>query len=713
MIRRRLRGVLAGLVIIVSALALAGVLWEPLSSRAGVASSPRAYDGRIVRDEWGVPHLFGRTDADAVFALAYAHAEDDFDTLEQVVAMTRGRAGALTGQDGAKVDYALALLDVRATVDREMPKVPADVRALLDAYAAGLNRYAARHPEEVKLSRLFPVDAKDVAAGFVLRSPFFFGLDERLGALVGDQALPVESAAQMLAPKVEAALLPGNMSGSNAFAVAPKRSGDGHTRLISNAHQPWKGGVAWYEVSMHSGQGWDFAGATFPGGFVPFLGHNRTLGWTNTVNRPDMIDVYKLVLDEGGENYRFDGKWLPLQSKRVWLRVKMGPFALPVPRTVYASVHGPVVKNASGAYAIHYGGMGTMGMLEQYYRITKARNWAEWSGAMAQQAIPSTNFIYADATGKIAHIYNGQFPLRKAGYDYRSILTGDTSRNLASGQVQWAAVPQNVDPASGFLQNANNAPDLAAGPGSEIDLAAYSPLLGIERDKTNRAQRAVALLSATPRIGWPELLRIKFDTGYQRDGYAGTWMRAVAALDAKGDPRIDQAKALLATWDWTLDGQGRADALALLMLRPANRWNYKRLASMPDPRPELVAAIEQLQTHFGRIDPPLGDLLRVRHGNVDLPMDGGPDVLRAAAVWDTDPDGRARVKHGDSFVMLIDWDPSGRVTSRSIQPFGAATTRPNSPHYSDQAKLFVAHKFKPVHFERADLLAHAKRAYRP
>jgi acyl-homoserine-lactone acylase len=699
-----LRRIVLGLVVLVAMLGIAGLVWEPLAATSVAGPPPHRYDGRIVRDEWGVPHLFGRTDADAVYALAYAHAEDDFSTLQEVVAMTRGRSGALIGQDGAKIDYVLALLGVRATVDAKYDQVPADVRTLLDAYASGLNLYAARHPEEVKLAKLFPVEGKDVAAGFVLRSPFFFGLDETLGALTEGKALPPESAAPMIGS---------TMDGSNAFAVAPKRSGDGHTRLISNSHQPWTGGVAWYELSIHSGQGWDFAGATFPGGFVPFLGHNKNLGWTNTVNRPDLVDVYKLVTDADRTHYRFDGKWLPLESARVWLPVKIGPFVLPVPKTTYRSVHGPVILNKDGAYAIHYAGMGTMGMLEQYYRITKAQNWDQWSKAMALHAIPATNFIYADRTGRIAHVYNAQFPLRKPGYDYRTLLPGDTSRDLASGQVPWSMVPQHVDPASGFLENSNNSPFQAAGPGSELDPKSFSPLLGIERDVTNRSLRGVGLMAATPRIDEAELLRIKFDTGYDRAGYAGKWMAAMAALDVHDDPRLQAAQRLLGTWDWSADGKGTGDALAALVLRPAMKWSYKRAPVMPDLRNELKIAADHLMTHFGTLDPPLGALMRVRRGKVDLPMDGASDTLRAATLWDLDPDGRARVKHGDSFVMLIDWDATGRVASRSIQPFGAATTRPQSPHYADQAALFVKHQFKPVHFDRADITAHAARIYRP
>src|SRR6476659_8124541 len=136
---------------------------------------PARYDGRIVRDEWGVPHIYGKRDVDVGFALAYAHAEDDFSTLQEVLAMTRGRAGAIIGPEGMKVSYVLALLDARGTVNRRYDELSPQVRALLDAYASGLNAYADKHGGEVRLAKLFPVNGKDVATGFVLRSPFFFG----------------------------------------------------------------------------------------------------------------------------------------------------------------------------------------------------------------------------------------------------------------------------------------------------------------------------------------------------------------------------------------------------------------------------------------------------------------------------------------------------------------------------------------------------------
>ncbi len=533
-----------GLVALVILVAIALAVWEPLTATAPTAPPARAYDVKIARDTFGVPHIFGKTDPDVAYGIAYAHAEDDFSTLQEVLAMTRGRLGAMTGGDGAKTDYVLHLLGARETAARDYMKQPADVRALLDGYASGLNRYAEKHPGEVRLAKLFPVDGQDVATGFVLRSPFFFGLDSVLGALAGDSPLPKERAGPVPdAPDITPIGPNGNENGSNAFVVAPKRSADGFTRLVSNSHQPWRGGAAWYELVVHSQTGWDFAGATFPGAPYPLLGHNRTLGWTNTVNRPDLIDVYKLVLNPAGDAYRFDGKWRPLEKARVWLHVKLwGPFVLPVPKTVLRAVQGPVVENAGGAYALRYGGADQLKMVEEYYRLNRARDFAEWQKALEIQGVPATNFLYGDAAGNIAYFYNASFLNRKPGYDYAKVLPGDTSRDFAAGTVPWARVPRNVNPASGFLINANNTPFQAAGTGSEISPADYSPLLGIETDTTNRATRALELMGADPSITDADLHRIKFDTGVSRVSWAAKWFADIAAVDPRGDKSLDRGQ---------------------------------------------------------------------------------------------------------------------------------------------------------------------------
>ena len=714
-----LRKGLIGLLLVLLAAAGGLALWEPYSVAVPQASTYTPKNVEIVRDGFGVPHIFGDTDADVAFGVAYAHAEDDFATLQEVLAMTRGRAGAMLGADGAKVDFAAHLIDIHRTVDRDWNKLPADVRVLFEAYAAGLNRYANKHPDEVRMARLFPVNGKDVVAGFVLRSPFFFGLDQTLGALVEDKPRGREGGPALTptvgAPKSGATPVGSDApdNGSNAFAVAPARSTDGVTRLVSNSHQPWEGGVAWYELVVHSKEGWDFAGANFPGSPYPFLGHNKFLGWTNTVNRPDLIDIYKLTLDAEGKNYRFGDKWLPLTTKRVWLKAKWGPFVIPVPRTIHRSVHGPVIINDRGAFAMRYAGIDQLKMVEQYYRLNKAKNFAEFRAAMAGQGVPATNFIYADAAGNIALFYNAMFPDRAEGYNWRGELPGDDPRALWTKTLPFDRVPALVNPGSGYIMNANNSPWAAAGPGDELDPAAFSPLLGVEDDVTNRSIRAIELFEASGQIDEARLKAIKFDTGYARASYAKAWMDKLLALDPKGDDQLAAAQALLGQWDWTLDGKGKGDALALMVLRPGNRAHYLRTRDGPDPRETLTEMAAHLQQHFGSLDPPLGTVLRLRRGKVDLPLDGGNDTLRASTLWDVEDDGRLKVRHGDSFLMFISWDKAGNVRSESIQPFGAATTRPDSPHYADQAPLFVEKRLKPVLFDPSKLFATRVRRYRP
>ena len=264
--------------------------------------------------------------------------------------------------------------------------------------------------------------------------------------------------------------------------------------------------------------------------------------------------------------------------------------------------------------------------------------------------------------------------------------------------------------------NANNTPWVAAGPGDELDAAAFSPLLGVEDDMTNRATRLIDLFEASGQIDEARLKAIKYDTAYAKTGYAKAWMDRLLALNVKNDPALVDAQNLLRRWDWNLDGKGKGDALALMVLRPANGSHYQRRAG-PDPRAVLAETVTHLQTHFGGLDPKLGTVLRLRHGEgayrIDLPLDGGNDTVRASTLWDAEPDGRLKVRHGDSFIMFMTWDKQGRVRSESIQPFGSATTRPASPHYNDQAPLFVRHQLKPVLFDPAALKASGARFYRP
>lgn len=664
-----------------------------------VAEPTTEYDVVIRRDSYGVPHILGETDADTAFGMAYANAEDDFGTIEETLASARGRLAELTGQEGAALDYALHLLGTRETVEqRYETDLSPRTRALVEAYADGINLYAARHPEEVTLAGLFPVTGQDVVTRFALATPFFYGFDRTLAALVASEEPPRDGEI-------------GSERGSNGFAVAPSRTPDGETRLIVNSHQPWTGQVAWYEAHVTSGEGLDMIGGLFPGSPLPLTGHNRYLGWANTVNRPDLTDVYELALDESGENYRYDDEWLPLESRRIWLHVAMGPFVVPVPRTIYRSVHGPVIVNDNGAFAIRYAGIDEIRQVEQYYRLVRARNFEEWQEVMAMQALPSINYVYADAEGHIALLYNATFPGRTEGYDWRGVLPGDTSRALWSGYAPFEEVPFLIDPPSGYVFNANNTPCIATAPTDNLDCGSFSPLFGIEIYETNRMHRAAELLSALNRIGRDELLTVKYDTGYSRDHATGRFLQQVLDLDVRDDAELVEAQAMLARWDWNLDNRGPADTLAALLIRPIARQAYRGL-ELPNPREELEAANAFLREHYDRLDPPLHDFLRLRRGDADLPLIGGPDTLRAI-YWSETDGGQAIASVGDSYIMNVWWDSEGRVHSESVINFGAAVERPDSPHYNDQAPLFAAMRMKPTRFHAEDLARDIVCTYRP
>ncbi len=719
-------------ILLVAFIALA--TWEPFwAKRDGVDTPPASYSAEIVRDEFGVPHIYGERDRDVAYGVAIAHAEDDFSTLQDVIAMAQGRYGAIAGPDGAQVDFFYHLLDARRTAEREYPSMPDDTRALFEAYATGLNDYAEQNPDEIKLGNLFPVEGVDVAAGFALRQPLFFGLGNIVGRLVEGEDLRHEygpdipgfprdkspeatigaaaAASETPAPGKQARALPvhlgedGALAGSNAFAVTPEKSG-GPTILVSNTHQPWWGGVAWYELVVESEEGWHFAGANFPGSPFPFLGHNEHLGWTNTVNTPDMTDVYQLEMDDTGTRYRFGGEWRDLETRTVTLPVRIGPIVLPFRQDIHRSVHGPVIVNDRGAFAIRYGGIGNLGQLDAYYRLNKAKNFEEWESVMARMDIPSTNFIYGDAEGNIAYVYNAALPDRQEGPNWRGVLDGTDPSLLWNGTVDYEELPRYVNPASGWVYNANNTPFTAAGAGSDLSADDFAPELGIELKQTNRSRMAWKLLSEVDVLDRAALETIKYDTGYAREGYIADVWDELEALDVSDDETLALARKLLLEWDFEADNMGRGDSLALLVIREFMSCRFQNKAC-PTVREELEKAVDHLETHFGRIDPPMSQLLRLRQGEVDLPMDGGSDTLRASTLWHVHEDGRLAVRHGDSFIQWAEWLPGERVTSRSIMPFGAATTRPNSPHYADQSTLFVQHRLKPVRFWREDVLANA------
>jgi penicillin amidase/acyl-homoserine-lactone acylase len=720
----------------VAGLALAAVVFLIVLDRLEQPASPdtatliakaQQYNVRIKRDTFGVPHVIGRRDADVAFGLGFAHSEDDFQTLQQVALATRGQLAAVEGRKAAVADYLVHLLRVWETVNAKYEvDLPADVRQVLEAYADGVNYYAALHPDKV-IRGLLPLSGKDIAAGFVFKTPFFYGLDKVLLKLNSPESHHTNTASLSLSKygtdafEITDEAIP---VGSNGVAVSPSRSADGATRLLVNSHQPYAGPVSWYEAVLESGEGWHVAGGFFPGSPFMLHGHNEHLGWANTVNEPDLIDVYRLTINPANPNqYRLDGQWRDFERKDAKLRVKIwGPIIWPVHREVLYAAQGPVLRTDHGVFAIRYAGIDNVRQPLEYYRLNKAANLAEWRAALTLQAIPSLNFVYADEKANIGYVYNGLFPVRREenGLDWQGVLPGDRADLIWHSYLPFEKIPQIWNPPGGLVFNSNNTPFHAADPGDDVKPQDFSSTLGIQNNMTNRAWRAIETFGADTHITAETFRAYKFDLNYSEHSDVAELVDEAVTLDPGKDAdseEIRQAQQILKRWDHRTNVSNRSAALAILMGEPVLRARIE-VQGKPQPpsQTQIMAglrdAVHTLKSHFGRLDPEWGQVNRLRRGKVDMAIDGGPDIYRAVYAL-KQPDGTLTAAGGDTFIMFVTWDKAGRLLSESIHQFGSATLDQDSRHYADQSPLFVAMKTKPVLFTQEQLQGNIEAEYQP
>ncbi|MEM9571002.1 MAG: acylase [Pseudomonadota bacterium] len=713
-----IKKILAGLVTLIIVLVLGAAIytWDPLPKNPSAETLSAAavnYDVEIIRDNWGVPHIYGQTNADTAFGVAYAHAEDDYETIQDVVAATRGILARYKGASAAPTDYIVSLLDVWGTVERRYETdIPTDIKAIAEAYAAGLNLYAAEHPDET-WTGLAPFTGQDVVAGFIFKTPFFYGFDETLQALFAE----TRDAPLATDPNQRTWFLHPSMNterGSNAFAVSPIRSGDDTTRLLINSHQPMTGAVAWWEAHIVSNEGLDITGGLFPGTPVILHGFNRHLGWANTVSKPDLTDIYRLTVNpDNSKQYQLDGEWRDFIESTATLRVKLfGPFALKVKRPVWRSLHGPVIEAEHGTYAVRYAGMGEARQLEQYVRLNLAENWEAFSAAMALNALPSINYVYADKQGIVAFIHNGQYPERLPNWDWQADLPGDRSDLIWQDYIPYANGPKLVNPESGFIYNANNTPYRATDGLDNLRPEDFPDWMGLQNNETNRSLRIQDLTEGTRAMDRDRLLAIKFDDSYSLRSEAKEFIDQVLANDWSSEPDMADAVAHLRAWDRRTNIENRHAALGLLTVLRHVTGQFTGDYG-PSPNVAFREATALLRSNYGRLDPAWGEVNRLVRGEADLPISGGPDILRAIYPAEMRADGKLYANAGDTWIALVEWAADGTQSAEVIHQFGAATLDQDSPHYADQAPLFANEEWRPALLSREEVEANAVRTYRP
>ena len=649
----------------------------------GYSLNALALEASIERDTYGVPHVYGATDADAAFGLAYAQAEDAWPIMEGSLPFFRGNAGRYEGQEGAQSDYLVKWLDLWGTLDRDYERVLSpEIRAYVEAFAAGFNAFARDHTDEIEHPELLPVTGKDIVAGHMLRHPLFYGFDGPVLELFGDTRPNTVSKAPYN-PK------PKDPIGSNATAVAPSRTDDGSTYLIINSHQPLTGPVAWYEAHIESGEGLNIMGGLFPGAPTMGVGFTQEHGWGATVNKPDLVDVYLLEMNPDNENqYLLDGQWRDLDVSTVKLKLKLWGF-LPwsVSREVLRSAHGPALRTDHGVYAIRYAGIDEMKQVEQWLAMNKAKNFEEWQAAMALNHIQSFNFVYANRHGDIHFIHNAQLPIRAPGWNWQQYLPGDRSDLIWNAYYPTDALPQVTNPPSGFIHSANQTP-------FNVTSAAHNPLKtdapadgGWQTRMTNRATRGLELFEEFGQISDEEVWALKHDNDYSPNYRGMAFFKRVTGLSTTTETQA-QAIAVLKTWDRSTDKDNRGAALGVCVL--AAEWQAESGGNNnPEPADVLDDCIDQTLEIGGQLDPKWGEVNRHGRGGTLWPVAGGPDTLRAIYSRRLDGDDYLTAVAGDGLYYIIRWMPSGEQRVLGTHQYGNDMTNADSSHYLDQAEDYA------------------------
>ncbi|WP_225729553.1 MULTISPECIES: penicillin acylase family protein [unclassified Nocardia] len=686
----------------------------------------RAAQVTITRDDWGIAHIYGRTDADAVFGMMYAQAEDDFNRIETNYLTNLGRLAEAEGEGAIWQDLRQRLfVDPEALKNDLYPSCPAWLRELMEAWADGLNYYLATHPA-VKprvLTRFEPWMALSFTEGSIGGDITRASLT-RLQAFYENRAAPTDAGSGP----------PREPTGSNGIAIAPSRTRDGNALLLINPH------TTFYfrsEQQVTSGEGLNAYGAATWGQFFIYQGFNENVGWMHTSTGADNVDEFAetiVTATDGGLTYRYGAESRPVTTKTITLtyRTANGGQA-DRGFTTFATHHGPIVGEADGKWIAFALMNKPVAALQQSYLRTKARDYAEYIRVAEFKANSSNNTLFADSKGTIAFLMPQFMPIRDDRFDYRKPVDGSDPATDWQGLHNLEDMPQAVNPGSGWVFNSNNWPWTCAGPASpeSTKYPRYFDQVG----ETERGPHAVELLSAQ-QVFTPQTLRdTAFDShipAFAPDAGDGEPVRGVipqlvAAWDQLPEGNSQKAKlaepiGLLRGWDYRWGTDSTATSLAIFCAEGPHDTDERRLAS-------LEAAMERLTQDFGSWQVPWGEINRFQRLDdaIDQTFDDtkpSTPVPFVSATWGSlasygakrqpTPDGGTTKRYygtsGNTFVAVVEFGP--RLRAMAVRE-GGQSGHPDSPHFTDQVERYASGNLRPVYFYPEDLDGHIERSYHP
>lgn len=666
---------------------------------------------KIARDTYGVPHIIAKTDAEVAYGLAWAQCEDDFITMQELMAACKGLLGEIKGQEGITADFGIKFMGLKEIAEEKYTNdVTGDFKSYLESFVDAVNNYAKLHPEKVILDDLFPLQGVDIITGYLLGN------------------MEVSHAGQDLVKILEGTIIEDLASdvpkGSNAFAFSKNKTKDGKTYLAINSHQPLEGWYSWYEAHLISEEGLNILGGTFAGGICIFHGANQYLGWSHTVNHADFSDVYQLEMHPTNENlYKFDDQWLALEEKKYtsWLKI-IGPIKIPITRTIFKSNYGPTFKTEKGVFAWRFMVGKSIKMAEQWYRMNKARNFKEFKNSLKMRGITSLNIVYADREDTIYYISNGRFPYRNPKYDWSKVVPGNNSETLWDDTIiPLDSLPQVLNPSSGFVFNTNNTPFSSSDDKNNPKETRLNQIMGYQGIglENNRSSRFLELISQYDSISYSDFKTIKYDYQYPSKLITpkAVNLEMMMHLDENKYPKISDAILLLKNWDRKSNKENQIAPLFILSYKyldekrkKENRIQRNGIITLEDCIYGISKAKEELLANYGKLEVTLGQFQRHIRDHVDLPIGGAPDVL--AAIYSTkQKDGRYRAFAGESYIELVRFNKDG-VEIESINSYGS-NANTGDIHSTSQMELFSNQKLKKMTLDKEEVLKNAVRIYHP
>ncbi len=656
----------------------------------------------IVRDQYGVPHIFAKTDAELAYGLAWANAEDDFNTIQEAYLAGNAMLSKHIGLKGAPADFITQFIGSKELIDEKIGEINSDYLKVISGYAQGLNSYAEKNPDKVLYKKLFPI------------TPKMMMMYSQLQLFISNQG--ADWAGRILNNDTQDDYLDQNLTGSNVIAMNSNKTDNGETFLAINTHQPLEGPTSWYEVHLSSEEGTNIIGTLYPGTPHVLIGVNENLGWSHTVNYPDKTDVFKLRM-KNNRKYIVDGQEYELEKLKAKIYIKILGFPIKINRKYFKSIYGPTLKNKLGYYSIRTPTLFNIRALEQWWRMGKSKNFTEFYNTLKMKQIPGFNIGYADKNDTIFYISNGIIPKRAEGYNWKGIVPGDTKKTLWKEYYDIQDLPQVIQPNAGFIYDANHSPFKSTSAEENPKEEDYSKRMGYETYDNNRSTRLIELIESYDKVSYKDFKNIKYDNSFpSKFNYSFMDISIIENLSI--DPNNDLFEILNIIQKWNrktdINSQGAAIYGVLYYQLVRNYRNEIQTNNNTVSEETLLSAILDTKSYlidnFGSINITLGDFQKLVRGNKELPIWGLPDVITAMSSRPY-KDGKHRVTQGESYIGLVRFNEKGPILE-SIISYGNSDN-PNSEHYTDQMELYSKFKTKKMTFDKQEIYSKAKRIYNP